>query len=357
MSETATVEQLQTEQPAVQTPEPAPAAPETQSIRQHAEKYGHDKTPRPGVERRDTGVADGDGSASTDSAVPAAGERARDESGRFAKADATPKPEEGKRHRAKDIATPEDVPRIRELTAKWREEQRQRAALEAELAQYRAQVAQPQPQPGQPVPLQHAIARPDVSRPALTDAEFYQQYPDASVGDFVDYRTAYRIAAQSAVQQQQASQTEIDQFVTKTQADHQSRIQEFAKSHPEYDQAVEQAADVPTTPVVNWAVALHPRSPEVVLYLARHPEVAYDLALKTRSLTVDDDAVAWTQRLFDRWLQPAPTASGAPARHPIAPPPPNAVRTGPIKTGDEPPADGAGIRAHAQYFGYDKKRR
>ena len=192
MSETATVEQLQTEQPAVQTPEPTPAAPETQSLRQHAEKYGHDKhgTNLASQAQVESGQ---EGQRATDEATAAA--RARDDQGRFAKAGdksvETAKSDESKRHARKDIATPDDVPRIRELIKQRTEREQRIVSLEAELAQYRAQVAQPQPQPGQPVPLQHAIARPDVSRPALTDAEFYQQYPEATVGDFVRYRAVW----------------------------------------------------------------------------------------------------------------------------------------------------------------------
>ena len=355
MTETATVEQPQTEQPLVQTSDATPTAPETQSLRQHAKDFGHDKASSREMDR---------GGNTDEAAKPtsAGAERARDDAGRFAKADErpseAPKPDEPKRHARKDIATPEDVPRIRELTAKYRNEERLRLAAEARLAQYEAQTAQaPAFQaPAGPVPLQHAIAQPDTSRPALTDAEFYTAYPDATIADFMDYRYAYRDALKEAQHTQQTNQSEIDAFTEKTETDHRSRIEAYAAKVPDWDQIIESAKDVPTTPVVDWAVKLHPRGPEVVLHLARHPEDAFSLALQTRQAPLDEASVAWTQRLFDRWLTPASTASGRPARHPIAPPPPNAVRTGPIKTGDEPPADGAGIRAHAKYFGYEKRR-
>lgn len=353
MSDTAIVEQ-----PTPETPAAPPETPQSEplSLRQHAEKFGHDKGKlAPVVETRGA-TREGDTPAETSSESEAARVRARDESGRFAKADEAPKADDKKLHAKKDIARPEDVPRIRELTAKYRNEERLRLAAEAELAKYRSQ---PAPSSSQPVasPLQQTITQPDLTRGPLTDAEFYQTYPEATVGDFINYQVSYRLAANQAQQTQQANQTQLDQFVEQAQTAHQSRIEAYAKAHPEYDEVIAQAADVPTTPIVNWAVALHPRSPEVVLHLARHPELAYQLALNTRNQQVTDDAVAWTQRLFDSWLAPAPsTASGQPARHPVAPPPPNAVRTGPIKTGDGPPADGAGIRAHAQYFGYDKRR-
>ena len=81
----------------------------------------------------------------------------------------------------------------------------------AERARLRQQLASPEPEPRRSTDappadpstakpnLQQLLDRPDLSRPALGDAEFFGAFPDASVSDLITYRSRYEWAQQSRV--------------------------------------------------------------------------------------------------------------------------------------------------------------
>lgn len=94
----------------------------------------------------------------------------------------------------------------------------------------RAAVTAPPPQPARedvklvassstPPPLADAIARPDVTRPALSEGQFFEAYPEAAYGDFARYTARYEYHALRAEDQRtQADQARVQAIQAKAQA-------------------------------------------------------------------------------------------------------------------------------------------
>lgn len=325
-----------------------------------------------------------DAQASADAEVAA---RARDEQGRFAKAHAAPESRE--RHRAtSQRATANDVPEINALTKELREKERQLAALKPDALsaspritalrrQIRAieadlkdlstpsaapSVAEPAPPATQPAPADRPRETPS-ARPQPSGQPAHFSEPEPTFEDFAgesDQYTAYlRAVARWEMRKDnfEAAQTYMHQAAQQqAAAAFNAKINAFAQTVPDFQAKVTPFLDEQLPSLLVEAIARDDNAGQLVYYLATHPAAASEFVLRTDGRQVSDVTVAAVQRLLRQHAQAATTGSATvPARTVTPPRPPNPVRTGPVRTADEPPPDGASIAEHARY--YSPKRR
>lgn len=343
---TATIASQPEPSPAVVT-SPEPVA-DSSSIADHAAQFD----PRP------------PSPAPAENAVPESGQ-ARDDQGRFT------------RHRAhSQRASVDDVPEINRLTkelrakeaelAKQRPEsgaesprlkalKRQIKAIESELGELTPKTT-PTPQPPTPPKGAAAESRPPVS--AFTDKEpvlddFLDQ-PDPylafvrAVSAYDRKKDAHAASEAAAKEQAQAAERQMIQA-------HNDRMTAFAAKTPDFERVITDLSQQILPINLLHAIVRDDKGPEFVYYLGQHPEVLADLVLQTDQRPLSEVSVAAVQRRLTQAVGSA-QAAHVPDRPPVTPPyipprPPNPVRTGPIKTGDDPPGETASIAEHARHYG------
>ncbi len=285
------------------------------------------------------------------------------------------KRDDGKRKAASQRATPEDVAEINRLTRELRETEqrladkdpdaaasprirtlkRQIAALKAletpapaAKAETPAPKAEPTRTPAAPVKAE--------TRAKPTEDEIgtkYQTYGEF-VEDLADWKVEQReLAKQTEAQTREATEREQQLITT-----HQQRMTDFAGKTPDFHTVTASMMSQHLPGVLLAALVSDDKGPENVYYLAQHPDILDELILLTDGKDVTDASVAVVQRRVRQYAQAATTGSAAvPPKPTFNPPrPPNPVRTGPTKTADEPPGDGASIADHKRYFDPDKRR-
>lgn len=277
--------------------------------------------------------------------------RERDEKGQF-------KP---RRHRAKSQqASAGDVPRINELTRKLRE-------AEAELQRYRAPQTTTTPQAAPSAPPQPAR----FSFPSYDT--FVERNPNASWDEwnlaqmeaFSDWRDEQR----GQKQRQQAAQTQeqtVEALRAERDAEWGRSMASFAEQRPDFgakiQDTMERMGNAEMPPALREAVFGDlARGPEMLYSLVSNPSLLDEMHLLTDGKPVSDALVAvLRRRLQSQSVQrqsAAVTGSATAFTQPIiAPRPPNPVRTGPMKTGDEPPDDGSSLADHERAYGMRRRR-
>jgi hypothetical protein len=300
-------------------------------------------------------------------ADPAPDAADRDDQGRF----------KSPRHRAKSQqASPEDVPRIRDLTAKLRAAEAERDALknakppvstpqapsataQAPSSQAQAPSAAPQ-SPAQPW-------TPPATRPKPSEDEIgekYKTYADFTE-DLSDWVGEQRDAKREAKQQQDKQQQQYRDWT----AQYTTALADAKTRYPDYDaqvsqaDAVMQAQQIAIPQVLMDAVLSSSRGPDLSYYLATHQDDYRDLIRDAWAVN-HPNSIAMVRRVLESKLpvasaQRAPNGSDAAAgtgsalRSPHivpAPRPPNPVRTGPQKIGDEAPDDDSSLDAHEAHY-------
>lgn len=346
----ATPDPVETPIPAAPESEPANEAPEpAESIADHAAQFGK--------------------KAEDDEAPP----KGPANTGQFANRDP-----DKRRHANSQRATPEDVAEINRLTRELRETEqrlgdkdpdatssprirtlkRQLAALKA-LEAPAATPAPPTPTPRQESkvaaePSQARAAAPE-SRSKPTEDEIgtkYQTYAEF-VEDLADWKVEQREIAQATSRQQQEATERERALITS----YQQRTAEFSKTKPDFATVTAPILERHLPGVLLAALVTDDKGPENVYYLAQHPDILDELILLTDGKPVTDASVAVVQRRVRQHAQAATTGSATVPKPTFNPPrPPNPVRTGPTKTADEPPGDGASIADHARFYDPNKRR-
>jgi hypothetical protein len=293
---------------------------------------------------------------------------ARDDQGRFAK---TP------RHRARSQqANPEDVPRIRDLTAKLRQAEAERDEWKAKhtpppARDDRAPVGPALPQgpvaseASRPAAPPHAWTPPPTRTKPSEDeiGDKYATYADFSE-DLADWkyeqREAAREAKQAQEQQQKTHHERLTAYATKTQ--------EARKVYPDFDAVLASADHILYPDVFRDAILSSDRSADLAYWLASHQDEYRSLAEEARSVN-HPSAINLVRKVLESKLpvaaqQRSPAngsgmavSTGSASRPPVlvaAPRPPNPVRTGPQKIGDDPPEDDDSLESHESYF-YKRK--
>lgn len=279
-----------------------------------------------------------------------------------------------RRHRAKkDAATPEDAPRIRELTAaqKRAEEERDRYKADLEAAKKALEARQgPIALPTTLTPTPTPIAAPTPTSPAegpvfsepepqiedfATEANPYQAHVKAVVA--WDRRKAtFEREQREAGERQQATERARQQEDAADDAAYQARVQTFQAQRPDFNHVLAEAeAQIPHVPkVLIRALKKRDNGPELVYNLVRQPDLYAELFLLSVNAPDDTVGLATTQRLlnsFQRRILSGPTgADVVPAPSLSVPKPPTPVRTGPMTNGDTLPGDDDSLEAHEKAF-------
>src|SRR5437867_4433559 len=286
------------------------------------------ETPPPEPAAEDTPHAD-----DTDDAGP------RDEKGRF-----LPKPKS--RHRAASaIATPVSVPRIQQLTARLRAAEAERDALKARTSESVAPIPRAVPPP--PV-----AATPKPTPDQFTD---YSEYVEA----LSDWKTDQKIAAWEAKRQEaeQARAAELDrQRLTKSWTE---RVTAAKAKYPDFQEvALESDTAIPQGSLIDAWILEDETGADVLYYLQQHPDEVQTI-LNQSVLQQAKSLALLAQRFNGSPSRTAAAATGsapAPSSTPT-PRPPNPVRTGPLRTGDEPPDEEiASLADHEKWYAMRRRR-
>src|SRR5881394_426600 len=305
------------------------------SLSDHEARYGESRQEtqaeaetRP-VETPEPATADA--AEATDDAGP------RDEKGRF-----LPK----KRHRAESaIAGPEDVPRIQQLTARLRAAEAERDALKAQTASVpRDTAAQAPAQPAAPTP-----------KPTPDQFTDYGEFIEA----LTDWKTDQKLTAAEQRRAQAAQQAQAEQEARRIETSFNERKAAARQKYPDFDAvAINAPTRIPIGSLIDAWVMEHPTGADVLYHLQKHPD---DLdALLAQPVLEQAESLALLAQRFNGHGRTAAAATGsAPASSssPV-PKPPNPVRTGPLRSGDEPPdEEAASLADHEKWYASRARRR
>jgi hypothetical protein len=330
----------------IDTPTLDDAPQQPTSIADHQAAFGPSGTGQPLVQ------------PTTPDPAPAAGEPGetpaeRDERGRF-------------RHRAaSQQAGPEDVNTINTLTKELRTKEQELSTLDPEGdkdsprirvlkrqiaavdAAILAKKAPKSPEPTREPP--RVPAAPTAFTDKEPQIEDFQNDPDPygahllAKGRWLARKEAAELAQTQAQQQFEAREREIG-------AKHMARWQAFMEKTPDFQAVTQNVAAMHLPPVLFRAIVIDDNGPQYVYTLAKDSAFLDELLLLTDGKPVSDALVAATQRRLKQHAQAASTGSAAVARPVYTPPrPPNPVRTGPIKTADDPPDEAGSIAEHAKF--------
>jgi hypothetical protein len=328
---------VSTETPTQTEPVAPEPQPEATSVADHAAQFGPEAQQEP--------VADPAPQAPT-ARQQAAAQRARDEaSGKFAR--------EQERHRAKSQqAKAEDVPRIKELTAKWRDAERRLEELQQRQQRLEKFATDPVPVPQQTPTSGFTKPKPLIEQ--FNDQDDPLEAWNLALIDWADDRRQFERARNQNVTETRTAETEAraahEAWFTETRAAYAAKEAAFAAKQPNYRAAVD-AVTAPTTPLLHQALLMSDNGPELVYYLATHPSVYDEMLLLTDGKQISEQTVALTQRQLAARSQAAHTGSAAAFVARSTPKPPNPVRTGPMPPADDPPGETSSIADHQRYYG------
>lgn len=285
----------------------------------------------------------------------------RDTSGRF------------KHRAASQAATADDVTQINALTKELREKERVWAKDHPDEAQDSPRIrslkrqiralspepikAEPErrPAPVVTVPIVKADGFP-TPKPREeeigTKYQSYEAFLDAR-DDWQEARRTWQTDQQHAAQQR----AEAEGAMADLARTHNTRLIAFARTKPDFSTVTAGIMQTVLPPVLLNAIATDDNGPAFVYYLGQHPEVLDEFVFDTDGKPLTDAHVATVQRRLKQHAQAAQTGSAAVARPVTQPPkPPNPVRTGPIRTADDPPGDESSLAEHEKAFGPKSRR-
>lgn len=341
-----------------------PAEPET-SLADHEAEYAPGAATRPIEE-------------APDGETPAE-KGARDDAGRFQKG----------RHRAESQrATPDDVVAIAALTKRLREAEdsftTEKQAGESDRVyqlRRRAEIAEraKAPRPAEPV----AVARP--VPPVAAVAAVTPPKPDpekftygTSDPDYLealtDWKTDRKFEARDAERQKQADQAAREAEVTKLRANWDARAKDAEKRYPDFRAVAFDTPQASLPPllrmdahqpnsvgakqaeVVEGFIFLDSSGQDVLYHLLKTPAEVTRLGVLYGQDLREALTLLGQRLLTSSRVQAGPTGSAATSSPSPAPRPPNPVRTGPMKSADEPPGDDdMSIDSHERYFGSSRR--
>lgn len=258
-------------------------------------------------------------------------------------------PSERPRHRARSQqASATDVPRIAELTKKLRDAERERD-------EWKTKAAAPMPAPVTESIRQHEPIATVEGKPTWKTFEeqigtTFETWADAqdAYGDARDeWKQAQVLKSYAEQQTQHAQQQVLESYTTKAQT--------YAKSTPDFFDRMKAAAPIldHIPDLLFQSIVRHDNGPEIAYYLVTHPVELDTMVLLADGKSVNESSVATLQRRLSYYRQPAASIASAATvpQHTPAPRPPNAMRTAPMKTGDDLPGDGHSLAEHARAFG------
>lgn len=280
------------------------------------------------------------------------------------------------RHRAvSQKATPDDVDTITALTKELRDAEdalgikvekkdgeservynlRRRVELAKALAKPKA-VEQQKPAP---LPVQQLPAAFDEAEPTI---EAFASAPDPytawqrALGAYDRRKEAAEAVAKLATEQTEQQRAASVENKRRAYDGFNTRVTDFMKATPDYE-AIVRAVERPVTYLMETAMVNDPDGPRFVYELARNPTLHDELFVLTDNKPVNRDTVASVQRLLHARMPAAPTGSAAPLTRPLAPRPPNPVRTAPsAHLPNKAPTDTASLADHESFYGTARRR-
>lgn len=215
--------------------------------------------------------------------------------------------------------------RIDQMTFKYREEQRQRQALEAKLAEYESKAKQ---------------APPPEAEKRKTLADF--SYDDVAYEDYLAERVTKRASETAAKEATKAVEEREQKKAQETTAAERAkawkeRADAFAKDHPDFVERV-YGDDLPFTDAVAELVADSDIGPQLAYHLAQNPD---DLArLSKLSPAAAGREIGKLEAKLQAQAKPADSNASAATKEPAttkAPPPPPKIEgsTGTIEPDEE----------------------
>jgi hypothetical protein len=284
---------------------------------------------------------------------------ARDEQGKFTKP----------RHRAKSQqATPEDVPRIQELTRKHREAEERATAAERRADEAERRAAERRESREEP-----PAPKPVAAKATFPTFEDYVAMPGHETHDWYTYqdaRTDWHYEQRRAAERAEEARTGAEKTYRETVSAYQAQLPAVRAELPDFDTVIASIGPRDVSLVVQHAT--FQVGPRAAYYLAQHLEELRELTADTL-MTADTPgfaaAVAATKRLLARLVAPEQrsspstrTAAGSTGAArattpPIAPKPPTLVRTGAVRDADEPPDDESmSLADHEKAYGSRRRR-
>ena len=350
MSEIQT-DTTQTAEPVIQSSEPPPEA-QPLTLKEHAALHS---------ERKDA-ITPEERTKLEEKAAHHSEAQRREKDGKFT---------EGKtRHRAQSQqARPEDVPRIKELTARARSAEDRLAAAEAEVARLKTQHAPPAKvaaaerkveQAEQRAPVQTA----DDPEPKEDDAKYENDY-GKFLRDVTRWETRQALKADRAESDKRAQQAKIEEAKTATIKTFAERLTKAQESYgDEFADTLQwdapwlgQSGDPhPGYEALHAFILEDEAGADVLHYLRLHPEDV-DAILRVPPL----QQVKRLTLLGQRFASPPSGEAGATGAAPrptvvqLPPKPPTPVRTGAQRVVGATPTDGSlSVLGHAKAFKYQR---
>ena len=264
----------------------------------------------------------------------------RDEKGRFKAR--TPK----ERRPASHDASPGDVPRIRELTARLRAAEAERDALKTRTGSSPVAAAPP-PREAAPVP----------PTPKPTADQF------TDYGDYIEALTDWKTDQKFAAAEQKRADTEHQRALVAEQqritTSWTQRVTAAKAKYPDFeDVALLADTPIPQGSLIDAWILEHKVGADVLYHLQKHPDELD--TLMAQPLFEQAEALALLSQRFNGSPSrsvAAPTGSVPAPPSPPVPRPPNPVRTGPMHSGDEPPDDEhSSLADHEKYYQPRRRR-
>jgi hypothetical protein len=336
------------------SPESAPDAPalpladETGSLADHEAQYREGGRSEPVHREASTEPAtppaetpERDSEPPLESTEPEA-EAERDERGRFLKR--TP----AQRRSPSHTASPEDVPRIARLTAQLR-------AAEAERDALRAQTSRPPGATEVSTTRQPAVPPPPSPKPTPDQFDDYGAYVEA----LTDWKTDQKFQAAEQQRQQRERQRTADAERQRLTTSWKQRVDAAKSRYPDFTEvALESDTPIPPGSLIDAWILEHKTGADVLYYLQSHPDEIARL-LEQPVLDQAESLALLSQRFTGtNGRGRAADTGSAPASVSTPPPkPPNPVRTGPMRAGDEPPdPEQSSLADHEKYYRPRKQR-
>lgn len=243
------------------------------------------------------------------------------------------------KHRAQSQkASPEDVPRIKELTKNWREEQEKRQALEARLADYERRLAgNSAPSQSQPVKESAREAFGD-KEPTIeqfaNEADPYAAWIRA-VNRYDRKKEAFETEQERVAADRKRVEAEGQEYLVRKSQEYKAKVDEFSAANPDFNDLMVQFEDWDLPPLAGATILEHSNGPQLVYNLMKQPEELAGLILLTDGKPVNEKTVALATRWLEKRALDVKTGSSAPVvqRKPT-PTPPNPVRTVPSGSAD-----------------------
>jgi hypothetical protein len=278
-----------------------------------------------------------------------------------------------RKHRVRDIATPADVPVIRDLSATIKELTPANEADRPRVAELRKKLRAALEIDDAPVVTQAASAPVELSRPSLDAVGDFTE-PEPTIEQFADKDDPYgehlkawsrwdrrkdaheAKAGETKAQQERYQRESVEQFNAKNAA-YAGHLTSFKATTPDYDAVLAQHANKGTPLLFHAILDLGDRGPKVTYDLMKHPTLLDELILLTDGKAITSEAVATTQRILSTRLATGSAGAVAPSVPvKVAPKPPSPARTGPMTPSDKAPGDDADLDEHRRYYGVGGRR-